>query len=103
METNALEQIKTAEDKAKKNIEAATKDVESLIVSLEQKSLEAIGLAETAVAPQIDKIIEQAKKEIQEIKAKQDQELKIELEKVGSIEKKKIQAAAEVVVKYLNQ
>lgn len=99
MTTNTLDQIKQAEEEAKKIIEQAKVHVENLISQANQNNENSLASVQNRVSTQIGEIIENAKKEIQSLKTKQERDLERQLQELNNIDNKIIDQAARIVVK----
>jgi len=103
MKNNTLAEIKQTEAAAKEAIAQARQKVENLALQTNQNGEKSLNNAENQVSPQIEAIIETAKKEIQNLKVKQDQELAKRLQELNSIDSKTIAQAASLVTKEITK
>lgn len=101
MTTNTLEQIKQAEDEAKKTIELARQNTEKLIKEAEIKGENSFANIDNQMTAQINEVIENAKKDIQNLKIRKERELENVVSKLNSIDKEIIDATAKIVVKQI--
>lgn len=99
MTTNALEAIKQAEIQAEEAINETKKKVEKMIVQAEEVGANNVTAAESQVSSQIGEIVEEAKKKIQTIKTQKERQLDNELKILNNIDKKRLDQAADIIIK----
>lgn len=101
MSENTIQQIKNAEEEAKKIIEQAKTQVENSILEAEKNGEKSLADAKNQITPQIEEIIQNAKKEIQKIRVEQEQDLNERINQLDSIDSKKISQASDLVFKQI--
>lgn len=103
MSTNTLDQIKQTEEQAQKNIDQANKDIEKLIIEAGIKGKNSLADCENQLPSQIEDIIDQAKKEIQILKATIEHDKTDQLQKLDGVESKTLDQAASAVIKNITK
>lgn len=99
MSENTIKQIKNAEAEAQKRIALAKDQVEASAVKAEQDGEKTLSEAENQVTIEISQVLEQAKKDINNIKIKNERNRASQSQEIANIDNKAIDKAAEMVIK----
>lgn len=103
MSENTIQQIKNSEAEAKKQIALAKDKSENLANQAQQAGEQSLNNAGDQLTQDISQVLDQAKKDIGNLKIKNERNLTSKSQQIANIDNKTIDKAADMVVKHITK